>query len=209
MDWVQQFEAAAKANGWTEDRLVAIAAGHLRGAALDWYLDQKDLIERFNHAADANADVKRGSFTTRLYMQYATPERQNRWFYDLHNIAQAPKEKVNDYTRRFQKLLYKVDPEDSMPVVFRIRMYVKGLRRPLARAVMMEEPDTMKKAMDSAKLAEASDYYGQDDTDAGVEALTKQMEKLALNYANLTSALAVQTPTSMSPIQSIRTNNNF
>jgi len=39
VDWVQQFEAAAKANGWTEDRLVAIAAGHLRGAALDWYLD--------------------------------------------------------------------------------------------------------------------------------------------------------------------------
>ena len=35
------------------------------------------------------------------------------------------------------------------------------------------------------------------------------MEKLALNYANLTTALAVQTPTSMSPIQSIRTNNNF
>ena len=64
VDWVQQFEAAAQANGWNEDRLVAIAAGHLRGAALDWYLDQKGLIEHFNHANDANADVKRSSFTT-------------------------------------------------------------------------------------------------------------------------------------------------
>src|ERR1041385_1451591 len=127
-------------------------------------------------------------------------------FYDLHNITQAPKEKVSDYTRRFQKLLYKVDPEDQMPVEFRIRMYVKGLRRPLARAVMMEEPTTMTKAMDSAKLAEAGDYYGQEETDASVKALTKQMEKLALNYANLTSALAVQTPASTAPIQSIRTN---
>ena len=62
VDWIQQFEAAAQANGWNEDRLVAIAAGHLRGAALDWYLEQKDLIEYFNNTT--TADTTRASFTT-------------------------------------------------------------------------------------------------------------------------------------------------
>jgi hypothetical protein len=36
-DWCRMFEAAFAANGWPDNRKIALAAGFLREAARDWY----------------------------------------------------------------------------------------------------------------------------------------------------------------------------
>ena len=44
-EWVEQFEIAKNANNWGNTRSVAIAAGHMKGAAARWYLsDQPNII---------------------------------------------------------------------------------------------------------------------------------------------------------------------
>jgi hypothetical protein len=36
-EWCRIFEQAHAANGWANDRKLALAVGHLRDAARDWY----------------------------------------------------------------------------------------------------------------------------------------------------------------------------
>jgi hypothetical protein len=42
-EWIQAFLQAHTTNGWANDRKVALAAGHLKEAAYDWY---QTLVER-------------------------------------------------------------------------------------------------------------------------------------------------------------------
>jgi len=98
MDWVRQFTIAAEANNWNPNRYTKIAGGYLQGAAADWY----------EEAQPSGTGVwefeGEDSFSHTLVKHFFTPERQDKWFYELTNIKQKPTEKVDIYTSRFRRL---------------------------------------------------------------------------------------------------------
>ncbi|CAB4437866.1 unnamed protein product [Rhizophagus irregularis] len=47
-EWCQLFEAAFAANGWPDNRKIALAAGFLKEAARDWYEDDKGNINQWH-----------------------------------------------------------------------------------------------------------------------------------------------------------------
>ena len=45
-EWIELFNQAATANQWPDNRKVAIAAGYLRDAAHDWYVNDRANIQQ-------------------------------------------------------------------------------------------------------------------------------------------------------------------
>ena len=99
---------------------------------------------------------------------------------------------MDTYIYRFKGLLLKVDSANQLPDVFKIRIFTNGLRKDLAKVVVMENEADLKDVYDAARLAETGEYYGNKDKDDELEKLTEQMKLLSLNYAQLTSALSAQ-----------------
>src|ERR1043166_6574876 len=56
-EWCRTFEQAHAANGWPDGRKVALAAGHLRVAARDWYeLDRGNINQYHTNGQNDNFD---------------------------------------------------------------------------------------------------------------------------------------------------------
>ena len=102
-DWCRIFEQAFAANGWpvgnNDARKIALAAGHLRDAARDWYDANNGDITRWHNNDDAH------DFDTLMINYFSTEAKRNQWTRDLQNVKQRDGESVEDYSRRFNKLL--------------------------------------------------------------------------------------------------------
>ncbi|CAB4445181.1 unnamed protein product [Rhizophagus irregularis] len=222
-EWCQLFEAAFAANGWPDNRKIALAAGFLKEAARDWYEDDKGNINQWHVNNDAN------NFDTRLINYFATAARRNQWTRELQNIKQGDNESVETYSRRFKKLLNKATQGEALAERYQINYYINGLKPFLVGQVVIGNADTLNATITRAKLVELgvnttllTTTPATNSTTETIptttttvkptpqvdemEALTKQMQQLALNYANLSSVLMVQqsTPRNTRP----RPNNN-
>ncbi|CAG8747670.1 8989_t:CDS:1, partial [Cetraspora pellucida] len=47
IEWFDDFERAAEANNWTDERKLKIASGYLKGLAAEWYKDNRSVIEKW------------------------------------------------------------------------------------------------------------------------------------------------------------------
>ncbi|CAB4426493.1 unnamed protein product [Rhizophagus irregularis] len=200
-EWCRLFEAAFAANGWPDNRKVALAAGFLKEAARDWYEDDKGNINQWH------------------------------WTRELQNIKQGDNESVETYSRRFKKLLNKATQGEALAERYQINYYINGLKPFLVGQVVIGNADTLNATITRAKLVElgvnttlltttpitanTAEPIPTTTTTTTVkptpqvdemEALTKQMQQLALNYANLSSVLMVQQGTPRNT--RLRPNNN-
>lgn len=223
-EWIESFKQAAQANHWQAPRWLDIVPGYLREAAQDWYLSNKGKLTRWtdgniiiNLGVDGEEDEVeyREGFET-SFLQHFTPEaKQNQWYHELMTIRQFASEKVEDYSRRFRKLLRKVNAgqlENVVPPVLQVRMYLYGLTPMLTPLVATANPTTLEEAVERAKLVETGYNYvptkqasfntttatkenptlkeiAKPVAPTEVNDLADQLQKLTLNYANLTSAL--------------------
>ena len=88
-----------------------IAPGYLRDAARDWYISNRDGLNYWSDWRNEEEEnpIYNIGFKTR-FLEYFTPEtKQNQWYHELMTIRQFANEKVDDYSRRFKKLLRKVN----------------------------------------------------------------------------------------------------
>jgi hypothetical protein len=108
-EWIDNFNQAARANRWADDRKVEIASGYLKEAASDWYREDSNNITSWG----ANNN---GAFVTRFQAQFSPETKQNQWYYELMTIRQTAEEKVSEYSRHFKKILQKV--KGKMPIMF-------------------------------------------------------------------------------------------
>ncbi|GBC36526.2 hypothetical protein GLOIN_2v1777707 [Rhizophagus irregularis DAOM 181602=DAOM 197198] len=223
-EWCRLFEAAFAANGWPDNRKIALAAGFLKEAARDWYEEDRGNINQWH--VDNNAN----NFDTRFINYFATAARRNQWTRELQNIKQGDNESVENYSRRFKKLLNKATQGEALAARYQINYYINGLKSFLVGQVVIGNTDTLEATITRAKLVElgvnttlltttpvtisttepiptttTTTVKPTPQVDE-MEALTKQMQQLALNYANLSSVLMVQqsTPRNTRP----RPNNN-
>ncbi|CAB4418407.1 unnamed protein product [Rhizophagus irregularis] len=176
-EWCRLFEAAFAANGWPDNRKIALAAGFLKEAARDWYEENRGNI--------------------------------NQWHINNNAATQ----------------------EEALAERYQINYYINGLKPFLVGQVVIGNAATLEATITRAKLVElgvnttlltttpitanTAEPIPTTTTTTTVkptpqvdemEALTKQMQQLALNYANLSSVLMVQqsTPRNTRP----RPNNN-
>ncbi|CAB4418294.1 unnamed protein product [Rhizophagus irregularis] len=90
-EWIQAFLQAHTTNGWANNQKVALAAGHLKEAAYDWYQNDHTNITQW--------EGNNASFKDRFLAYFATDARKNQWTRELQGIKQKEGESVEDYSR--------------------------------------------------------------------------------------------------------------
>ena len=136
-EWCKLFEAAFAANGWPDNRKIALAVGFLKDAARDWYEEDRGNIHQWN-TANAN-----DNFVTHFITYFATAARRNQWTRELQNIKQKENESVEDYSRRFKKLLNRATQGDNLAERYQINYYINGLKPILVGQVVIGDANTL------------------------------------------------------------------
>ncbi|CAB4415083.1 unnamed protein product [Rhizophagus irregularis] len=190
-EWCRLFKAAFAANGWPDNRKIALAAGFLKEAARDWYEEDRGNINQWHVNNNAN------NFDTRLINYFATTARRNQWTRELQNIKQGENESVENYSRLGQVVIG--DTDNLEATITRAKLVELGVNTTL----LTTTPITANTAEPISATTTTVKPTPQIDK---MKALTKQMQQLAFNYANLSSVLMVQqgTPRNTRP----RPNNN-
>jgi hypothetical protein len=129
-----------------------LAAGYLKDAARDWFQSDRTNITRW-HAGAA------GDFDTRFLNYFATNARKNQWTRELHNIKQKEREKVEDYARKFKKLLRKAIYGNVLAARYQVDYFVNGLNYILVSQTMMADLADLEAAITRAKLVEMGVQY--------------------------------------------------
>ncbi|CAG8798349.1 3613_t:CDS:2, partial [Gigaspora rosea] len=115
-------------NNWAENRCLKIASGYLKGAAAEWYKENKNEIKNWKTESE-NEDEKKKSFYHLLAKQFAPPERQHHWQIELNSLKQQEFEKVDVYASKFKKLLSRVNLDKGLAEGFIVGMFLSGLKK--------------------------------------------------------------------------------
>jgi len=113
-EWIELFEQAATANRWPNNRKVAIAAGYLKEAAHDWYIANAANITQWHVNNNPN------NFDDRFKAYFSPEIKQNKWYYKLMTIRQTAEETVDQYSRRFKKILRKCNTNNLVPAALQV-----------------------------------------------------------------------------------------
>jgi len=211
-EWLRLFEQGFEANGWQEGvnqaRKMTLMAGHLRDGAADWYETARVGATRYaaDPAALVNTDLKQ-----RFLTQYSTQARRSQWTRELQGIKQGIGEKVEDYARRFRKLLLKATYGNALPAVYQVNNFINGLLPVLQYQTLITEPADLDAAVNRAKLLERATFQAElnlqgvnqqirgnvvketpiykemqkDVKDVKIDELTEQMKRMEAHMVNL------------------------
>ena len=113
-EWIKLFNHAFIANNWPNNRKIQIAAGFLKDAALDWFTANVENIGQW-HQNNAN-----NNFDDLFIARFSPETKQNQWYYELMTIRQTAGEKVEEYSRRFKRLLRKVNTNNLVPAQLQV-----------------------------------------------------------------------------------------
>ena len=153
-EWMELFAQAAVTNRWQGDRRIEIATGYLRDAARDWFARVRNTITTWDDAENQDA-----SFIPRFIAEFSTVARQNKWYNDLVTLRQLPSEMVDDYSRKFKKLVRKVRTTAELPPPLQIRMFLIGLNPIITPLVAIQNPETLDATITKAKAVESGYQY--------------------------------------------------
>ena len=217
VEWLNYFEEAHTANGWSDARKLALAVGHLRDTAREWYRQNAATITQYVD----NTTIAQ-SFKHQFPLYFATADKQRQWTHELQNIKQKDGESVELYSTRFKKLLRRATSGAALDARYQVNYFLNGLSPAYVSQVVISNPATLDDAITRAKLVETGSKLALQNMemlpqstltpvtissfpnattsvtppvntviptpDAALEELTKQMKELSLNYANLYSA---------------------
>ncbi len=110
MAWCEEVDRVASANNWRDARIHTIVAAYLRGAAADYYEEQRININGWTGGNAAN------NLKDLLIERFASDSTKDVWYGDYLNCRQGITESVEEYSNRFKKLQKKVDPNNGTPV---------------------------------------------------------------------------------------------
>ena len=151
VEWIRKFNRTAEANNWKNEKKIAIAATHLTGIALEWYEREKENIQQWHKDEDNN------SFEGKFIKELTTNAKKEKWMQELWEIKQGKGETVNTYEIRFKRLLNRV--KDDIPEMNRVTLFTRGLIPEIYSLTVLEGRSTLEKVIDSAKRAEVSTNY--------------------------------------------------
>ena len=151
-EWCAEFEKACAANGWGGNdnnvRRKNIAATYLRGNAAEWYeTDQANIVQW-------HIDGQNDNFRERFKDHFSPQSKQIKWQVELTNIKQGIEESIEDYAKRFKKIMRKVNYTNALAAGVQVNYFIKGLNPLYITQVMMTAPANLNAAVTQAKLLE-------------------------------------------------------
>ena len=206
--WLKDFKRAAEVNHWTEEaRKCRVAGAHLKGSAAEWYDSVKDGI-----AGNWDTANNGNNFVALFKKRFAGETKQNQWYQELNTLRQGNDESVDDYTYKYRTLVDRVNLTDDAQ---KKRLYIMGLLPMYAPLVYAQNAQDLDATIEAARRVELgygyasgpkkrtttidkSNIMGHDllensaVTSKELEDLSKKLEQLTVNYANIASALLVQ-----------------
>jgi hypothetical protein len=221
ISWLNKFERAKIANRWTEARLVDIAGGLMKGEAAAWYDRRKgrwgNNPSRFSHplnAADGNGN--NANFKNDFKEEFINDQRKNDWYDQLMNLKQGSDNTVEEYVAKFIKLIKRCEITDEAQ---KKRIFLFGLNPAYVTFVQMGNHETLEAMISGAKKIEAGfnlstgrigskNKKKEEIKKSEIDALTKQINQLNTNYADLVTAFLAQTSEASSSTQKFQSRNN-
>src|SRR6266480_2077892 len=151
-EWCAEFEKVCAANGWAGNdnnvRRKNIAGSYLRGNAAEWYeTDQGNIVQWH---IDGNND----NFRERFKDYFSPQSKQIQWQLELTSIKQGLGESIEDYAKRFKKIMRKVNYVNALAEGVKVNYFIKGLNPLYITQVMMTVPADLNTAVARAKLLE-------------------------------------------------------
>jgi hypothetical protein len=150
--WIDRFEETYAAFGWgdgandIDKRRTAGMCMH--GIAFDWYNEAKGAHTSWDGTNDA------AGFLFSFKSKFASPEKKARWLHQLNSIQQSKGETVEEYARKFRKLLRKATEANAMEDRVQVFYFVKGLKGSLGPKVEVFEPADLAEAIRKARAVE-------------------------------------------------------
>ena len=145
--------------------------------------------------------------------RFAGETKKNQWYHELNTLRQGGDESVDEYTHKFRTLVDRIELQDAAQ---KKRLYIMGLLPAYTPLVYTQNPADVDAAVEAARRVELgygfasgskkktsttidrSNNIGHDllenspVTSKELEDLSKKLEQLTVNYANIASALLVQ-----------------
>src|SRR6266540_1650146 len=149
MAWCEEVDRVAAANNWRDSRIHTIVAAYLRGAAADYYEEERVNINGWTGGNAAN------NLRDLLIVRFASDSTKDVWYGDYLNCRQGITESVEEYGNRFKRLQKKVDPNNGTLAANTIRQFLSGLNPTIASIVYASTPRDLNAAVDAAKSIEA------------------------------------------------------
>ena len=155
-DWIRQFEVAftaiGKNAGNNGTRQAAWAATCLKGAALQWYNEMKELNNgNLINWVDANND---NDLKNRIVARFTREDVRRRKMLELKKIKQGINERVEEYTGRFRKLMRMATRGVNLAGELQVDFYIEGLEPTLAYNVRKQNPGNLNDAINQARREE-------------------------------------------------------
>src|SRR6266542_3066224 len=148
MVWCEEVDRVARTNNWRDARVHTIVAASLRGAATDYYEEQRVNVTGWTGGNAAN------NLRDLLIEQFASDSTKDVWYGDYLNCRQGITESVEEYSNCFKKLQKKVDPNNGTPVANTIWQFLSGLNPAIALIVYASTSGNLNAAVETAKSIE-------------------------------------------------------
>jgi hypothetical protein len=145
VEWLTAFERAAITNRWNDEaRKKALAEGHLRGAAADWF-DSVTTAMEDHWNTGTNGDQ---NFVDLFKARFISKTKKNQWYQELTSLRQQTDESVDSYTNKFKKLVTRVGLTDDAQ---KKRMFLMGLNPAYTPLVYSQNPADLDATVNSAR----------------------------------------------------------
>src|SRR3990170_6342330 len=146
------------------------------------------------------------NFVDLFEARFISETKKNQWYQELTSLRQQTDESVDSYANKFKKLVTRVGLTDDAQ---KKRMFLMGLNPAYTPLVYSQNPADLDATVNSARTIEIGYNFTSGKapkdistttvftpknviTNAEVDELTKKLEQLSINYANLTTALLAQ-----------------
>jgi hypothetical protein len=176
IDWLDEFDRAAKANHWSSERQLELAKAYMKGIAEEWVkIYNNDTLTAYDDEQAAET-----SFKKLFKDRFSTARQKAKWQQQFFDLKQGS-DTVDAYIAKFKRLNEKVP---DLPETFQIQHFIKGLRPEFAMPVQASAPENLAEAIDTSRLWETGKFITSDtDTKDAIAQLTDQIAKLSINLA--------------------------
>ena len=178
-EWCAEFEKACAANGWSGNdnniRRKDIASSYLRGNAAEWYeTDQANIVQW-------HIDGQNDNFRERFKNYFSPQSKQIKWQTELISIQQEIGESIEDYAKRFKKIMRKVNYINALADGVQINYFIKGLNPVYTTHVLASLPANLNAAINQAKLLETGSQIAGLTIQGNVNQRTENNEQIRRN----------------------------
>jgi uncharacterized FlaG/YvyC family protein len=154
MEWLEEFNRAARINQYTSEYKLQVVGGYLQGAVGQWFSEIQEGRSPITHWNDRSHVSFEPSFLT----NFKTTALINQWRFELQMKVQKLNETVEQYANDVKRLIKRIDGENRWSEDEKVWQFLKGLRKDVAYQarplILSQENPTLEAAIRIARQFE-------------------------------------------------------